>query len=207
MASITVPQGLLLERVLTIEIVRVTERAAVNAARLLEQLGYDRHTCDLASVAALLHDIGNLAGRANHASVGAFLAYQLLVERGVAVGDAADVMAAVANHDETEGGVPVNAISAALIIADKADIHRSRVRTPDSADYDIHDRVNHAVTKADLRFDPEKRLIALDLQVDTSDVSPEQVADLFANRFDLSRAAARFLGCEYVVEANGKPIR
>jgi uncharacterized protein len=180
---------------------------ATNAAKLLARLGYDRKTCDLAAVAGFLHDIGNCAGRVNHASVGASMAFQLLCERGVPDADAADVMAAIANHDETEGGTPVNAPAAALIIADKADIHRSRVRTRHEDAFDIHDKVNHGVVKSELAVEPERKLLRLSLTVDNSVVSDEEVAELFASRFDLCREAARFLGYDFLVEANGKPIR
>jgi len=179
---------------------------AVTGARLLRDLGYDEQTCDLAAVAGLLHDIGNCAGRPNHASVGATMAFGLLTERGVPAAAAADIMAAIANHDETEGGAPVNVPSAALILADKADIHRSRVRTRDRAEFDIHDRVNHAVVKSELAISRASKHISLALTVDESDVSVADVADLFASRFRLAEDAARYLGCTFAVVANGTPI-
>jgi putative nucleotidyltransferase with HDIG domain len=176
---------------------------AVNAGRLLSSLGYDRRECDLAASAALLHDIGNCAGRESHAAVGAAMAYQILTERGVPPADAADVMTAIGNHDEIEGGMPVSPASAALIIADKADIHRSRVRTRNPENFDIHDRVNYAVTKADLRVVRPQRRIILALEVDRQVATPEELADLFAVRFGMSEAAARFLGCRFDLEMNG----
>jgi len=180
---------------------------ATNAAKLLAALGYDAQTCDLAAVCGLLHDIGNLAGRNNHAAAGALLAYQLLIARNVSPAAAADVMAAIGNHDESEHGVPVNAPGAALIIADKADIHRSRVRVPRPEEFDMHDKANYAVTKAELDLAPREKQIALRLTVDTSIDNAEGIAELFALRFAMSDDAARFLGCTYEVSINGTSIR
>jgi uncharacterized protein len=180
---------------------------AVTAAKVLTLLGYDRRESDLAAVAGLLHDIGNCAGREGHAAVGATMAYQLLTGRGVTAADVADVMAAIGNHDETEGGVPVNPPGAALILADKADIHRSRVRTRVVDAFDVHDRVNHAVTKSELHVRPEHKHIWLELAVDRSVAGIEDVADLFASRFEMSDSAAQFLNCRYSVTINGEAIR
>ena len=123
---------------------------ALSGSRILAALGYDAHRCDLAAVAGFTHDLGNCAGRLGHASSGAVFVYQLLLARDVTVADAATIMTAIANHDEEEQGAAVDSVSAALIVADKADIHRSRVRTRDPEQFDVHDRVNFAVTKADL---------------------------------------------------------
>ncbi|HXM18699.1 MAG TPA: HD domain-containing protein [Candidatus Tumulicola sp.] len=180
---------------------------AVTAARVLRELGHDEHACDLAAVSGLLHDIGNAAGRNTHAAAGALLAYQLLVARGVSTMDAAEVMAAIGNHDETELGVPVSAHSAALILADKADVHRSRVRTRDPQAFDIHDKVNFAVTKAELDVDGAEKMIALRLSVDEAIGTREDINALFNQRFAMSDAAARFLGCDFSVIVNGTTLR
>jgi len=178
----------------------------VNAARVLADLGHDAHVCDLAAVAGLLHDLGNCAGRHGHAASGAVFVYNLLVARGVAVNDAATVMTAIGNHDELEQGSPVDPTSAALIIADKADIHRSRVRTRRHEEFDIHDRVNYSVTKAELRVDSATKNIGLYLQADVEFAQPADLLDLFSSRFAMSRSAAEYLGCTYSVIVNNQPI-
>ena len=177
---------------------------AVTAARVLATLGHDEQACDLAAVAGLLHDIGNVEGRDGHAAAGATMAYRLLLERGVSQDDAATVRDAVANHDEVEGGEPVSPPSAALIVADKADIHRSRVRTRRPEDFDIHDRVNFAVTRSRLDVHAVRKRIELKLAVEKAVATGEEVTDLFAARFAMSGSAAGFLGCSYVVDINGK---
>lgn len=180
---------------------------ARNASKLLAALGYDKHVCDLAAVAGLLHDIGNCAGRNNHASAGATLAFSLLSQRGVDLADLADIAAAIGNHDELEHGAPVSPPSAALIIADKADIHRSRVRMRDPESFDVHDRVNFAVTDSDLDVAAQMKSIELRLTADTAVATPAQIAELFEQRFVMSDAAARFLGCGFSVVINGITVR
>ena len=179
---------------------------AITASKLLADLGYDAHAADLAAVSGFMHDIGNAVGRHNHAASGAVLAYKLLTARGVATADAADIMAAIGNHDELEHGVPVNPQSAALILADKADIHRSRVRTRDPEAFDVHDRVNFSVVKSHLDVDPRAKTIALRLTTDPAEPSAD-IAELFEERFALSDQAARFLGCAYDVFVNGRTVR
>lgn len=179
---------------------------AVNGAKLLADLKHDDRAQELAAVAGLLHDIGNVVGRKTHAAAGAVMAYPLLTARGFPVEDAAEVVAAIGNHDETERGVPVNAVCAALIIADKADIHRSRVRTRDPNEFDVHDRVNHDVTKAELECDAAQNRIRLRLTADLAFAEQVEIADIFALRFALSDAAARLLGCTYEVTINGERL-
>lgn len=179
---------------------------AVNASRLLATLGYDAHQCDLAAVAGLMHDVGNGAGRSSHAAAGAVFVYQLLVARGVDVADAATIMGAVGNHDESEQGTAFDPVSAALIISDKADIHRSRVRTRKMEDFDIHDKVNYAVTKAELEAHAAAKAITLSLTSDVSFAGPADILDLFGQRFAMSRSAAGLLGCSYSVIVNDEPI-
>jgi uncharacterized protein len=178
---------------------------ARTAAKILEDLGYDEPTQDLTAIAALLHDIGNIAGRNSHAAAGATMSYALLTARGFSVADAADVAAAIGNHDESEKGVPVNVHGAALIIADKADIHRSRVRTR-ADEFDVHDRVNHAVTNAQLKTDAAEKHIALDLTADLTGATLAEILEIFESRFAMSVDAARFLGCSYAVRVNGERL-
>jgi uncharacterized protein len=175
---------------------------ALGASRLLATLGHTAHDCDLAAVAGLMHDLGNCAGRPTHAAAGAVFVYQLLIARGVSVADAAIIMTAVANHDENAQGAAVDAVSAGLIIADKADIHRSRVRTRDVNDFDVHDRVNYAITHADLNVDAAGKEIVLRLTADPNFAEAVDVLDLFNVRFAMSRSAAAMLGCTYGVVVN-----
>jgi metal-dependent HD superfamily phosphatase/phosphodiesterase len=179
---------------------------ALGASKLLAALGYAARECDLAAVAGLTHDLGNCAGRPAHAAAGAVFVYHLLSTRGVSVEDAATVMTAVANHDENAQGAAVDPVSAAVIIADKADIHRSRVRTPKQEDFDVHDRVNYAVTHADLDVLAPSKKIVLRLTADTNVAEASDIFDLFNVRFAMSAAAARVLGCSYSVVVNDTPI-
>ena len=176
----------------------------VTAARVLTSLGHDERAADLAAVSGLLHDIGNIGGREGHAAAGAAHAYTLLVDRGVCAEDAALVSDAIANHDEVEGGEPVSAPAAALIVADKADIHRSRVRTRRPEDFDIHDRVNFAVVKSRLDVHAVRNHIELMLVVDHMVATGSEVSELFAVRFAMSGAAAAYLGCTYLVDISGR---
>ena len=178
---------------------------AVNTSRLLAALGHDAHLCDLGAVAGLTHDIGNCAGRLRHASAGAVFVYQLLGARDVDVADAATIMTAIGNHDENEHGAAVDPVSAALIVADKADIHRSRVRTRRPEDFDVHDRVNYAVTKVELEADAAAKAITLRLTRDPDVASRADILDLFDQRFAMSRSAAAVLGCAYAVIIDGEP--
>ena len=177
---------------------------AVTSARVLSSLGHDDRDCDLAAVAGLLHDIGNVEGREGHAAAGATMSYRLLLDRGVAREHAAIVSAAIANHDEVEGGIPVSAPSAALIVADKADIHRSRVRTRGMNQFDIHDRVNYAVVKSRLDVLGARKRIELLLAIDEEVANGDEIAELFKLRFAMSASAANFLGCSYVIDFNGR---
>lgn len=173
---------------------------ARTAACLLRDLNYDPKSCDLAAVSGLLHDIGNASGRCGHAGAGAVLAYHMLTERGVSPEDAAIVMGAIGNHDEIEQGVPVSAPSAALILADKSDIHRSRVRTRQPERFDLHDRINHAVVRSALIVDAEQRTITLRLTFDAHDETGQELRELFAARLAMCRAAAAFLDCKFEIE-------
>ena len=135
------------------------------AGDILEKLGYDERTVELARIAGYMHDIGNAINRKAHAEYGGILANELLREMGMPLVDRLTVVAAISNHDESTGGA-MDAVSAALIIADKTDVRRSRVRVKERSLFDIHDRVNYAVTESVLKINKEKKTISLNLQVD-----------------------------------------
>jgi len=165
-----------------------------------EHLGAQGYT-ELAAIAGYLHDIGNVVNRRDHATAGAVLAFDLLLRAGMDAEDAAIVAGAIGNHEESTGE-PVNAVSAALIIADKADVHRSRVRNQNPATFDIHDRVNDASQHSFVRVDPERRLIMLELTIDLSKASVVDYFEIFLTRMLFIRKAAQFLGCGFQLFIN-----
>ena len=142
-------------------------KVANDAAYVLETLGYDEHEVELAKIAAYLHDIGNLVNRKEHAQSGAIMAFRLLDHLDMNAADISTVVSAIGNHDEGTGH-PVNAVSAALILADKSDVRRSRVRNTRKSAFDIHDRVNYSVQSSSLRISDDKRIITLNLSIDTA---------------------------------------
>lgn len=174
-----------------------------NSARfILTSLGHDARRAEIAAVAGYLHDIGNVVTREKHGQTGALLAKDILDELGFSNDEIAIVMGAVANHEESEGGRPVSAVSAAVIIADKSDVHRSRVRNPRSTSFDIHDRVNYAATSAEIHVSRREKLITLKLKID-ADVSPlMEYFEIFLTRMTLSRKAAEFLHCRFALVIN-----
>src|SRR5699024_8276388 len=141
-------------------------RVAELAGEILRTLGYDEHEIELARIAAYLHDIGNLVNRVDHSQSGAVMAFRILDHMDMDAADVATVVTAIGNHDEGTG-VPVNATAAALILADKSDVRRNRVRNRDIATFDIHDRVNYSVEHSALRVLPEEKVALLELTVDT----------------------------------------
>ena len=136
------------------------------AAKLLEDLGYDEHRVELARIAGYMHDIGNVVNRTDHAHSGAMLAYEILKEMGMNIDDRTEIMMAIGNHDEATG-TAVSDISAALILADKSDVHRDRVRNQNMSNFDKHDKVNYAVTNANFTLNKIERKVTLDLTIDT----------------------------------------
>ncbi|HHT9155627.1 MAG TPA: HD domain-containing protein [Candidatus Tripitaka sp. YC43] len=179
---------------------------AHNAGRILRELGYEEKSCELAAIAGYIHDIGNVVNRPSHPATGAYLAHQFLRELGMPLEDVLAVMGAVGNHDE-DSCEPVNVVSAALIIADKSDVHRSRVRSPKEIRFDIHDRVNYAVRRAELRLDTNKRTISLELDIDRDISDMVEYFEIFTTRMVACRRAAKLLGCTFevqVVQENGK---
>lgn len=178
-------------------------KVAETAAYVLTSLGYDAHTVELAKIAAHLHDIGNLVNRIEHSQSGAVMAFRILDNMGMAAEDIATVVTAIGNHDEGVG-VPVNAVSAALILADKSDVRRTRVRNSDIASFDIHDRVNYSVEDSRLEIDGEAKTISLILRIDTS-ISPIfDYFEIFVERMLLCRRAADKLGLSFGLVINGQ---
>ncbi len=175
------------------------------AQQALKTLGKNRREPDLAGIAGYLHDIGNLINREDHAQSGAMLAYELLKDLGMPLDELIQVMAAIGNHHE-EHADPVSNVSAALILADKADVHRSRVRNPSMIKFDIHDRVNYAVQKSVLDVIPEEKVIRLELTIDTSISQVMEYFEIFLSRMVVSRRAAEFLECSYELSVNGNRL-
>ncbi len=162
---------------------------AETAAYILETMGYSEHEVEIAKIAAYLHDIGNLVNRVDHSQSGAVMAFRILDEMGMSPTDLATVVTAIGNHDEGTG-VPVNAVAAALILADKSDVRRSRVRNQDPTTFDIHDRVNYSVERSQLRINTDKTLIKLKLQVDPRFSSVMDYFEIFLGRMTMCRRAA-----------------
>ena len=178
---------------------------AETAADLLSSLGYDAHTVELAKIAGYLHDIGNLVNRVDHSQSGALIAFRLLSQRGMAAEDIATVVTAIGNHEEGTG-VPVNAVSAALILSDKCDVRRTRVRNTDTATFDIHDRVNYSVTSSALSLDEAHTELTLSLTIDT-EISPVMdYFEIFLGRMIMCRKAADILGLQFRLEINGQSL-
>jgi len=178
-----------------------TAEVSAAAARILEGLGFDERAVELSRVAGYLHDIGNCLGRETHPSAGALIAMEILRELAFPPEDIAEVMEAISNHDEKVGFV-AGPVSAAVVLADKADARRSRVRArPEN--YDIHDRVNYSVMHSALAADREKQEIALRLEIDAGLGSPFEYFEIFMPRMLMCRQAAKALGCDFHLEING----
>jgi len=171
---------------------RHAERAGRVAFEILSKLGYGEEEAELASLAGYLHDIGNVVGRINHGQTGALIAQEILDDMGLETKKVVTIMGAIGNHEE-ETGEPTNPVSAALIIADKTDVHRTRVRNPKMVSFDIHDRVNYAVTESNLSIDPYERSITLHLRIDTKISQVMEYFEIFLSRMIICRRAAGFL--------------
>lgn len=182
----------------------VTKCAEV-AARILTQLGYTPKEVELARIAAYMHDIGNVVNRHDHALSGATMAFRILDKMGMAPEDVAVVVTAIGNHDE-HTAYPVNAVAAALILADKTDVRRSRVRNRDTIRFDIHDRVNYAVERSDVVLDTAGRTITLDLTIDTSICAVMDYFEIFLDRMLLCRKAAEYFGLDFKLTINGTAV-
>ena len=175
------------------------------AGYILETMGYDERTVELAKIAGYLHDIGNLVNRKDHSQSGAVMAWSILNDMGCDPAEVATIVTAIGNHDEGTG-VPVNAVAAALILADKADVRRSRVRNQDIATFDIHDRVNYSVKKSALKINEEKTIVKLKLTVDTRFGSVMDYFEIFMGRMILCRKAAERLGLQFRLIINEQQV-
>ena len=179
----------------------VAERAGL----ILKKLEYPEETIEFAKIAGFMHDIGNAVNRSRHAEYGAILANELLKGTDLSLEDRIMIMSAIGNHDESTGGA-TDPVSAALIIADKTDVRRNRVRDKDRAAFDIHDRVNYAVTEAKLKINKEKKLISLNLQIDESICTMYEYFDIFLGRMMMCRGAAEILNMKFRLTANGSKV-
>lgn len=180
-------------------------RVAETAKYILEELGYSQHEVELAMIAGYLHDIGNLVNRIEHSQSGAVMAFRILDNLNMPPEDIATVVTAIGNHDEGTG-IPVDAISAALILADKSDVRRNRVRNTDVASFDIHDRVNYSVKSSVLKINHDKTRIKLKLSVDTRYGSIMDYFEIFLARMILCRKAAEKLGLEFKLIINEQQL-
>lgn len=178
---------------------------AERAAYILKTLGYSEQEQELARIAGCMHDIGNAINRKNHAEYGALLANDILKGTDMPLADRMTVISAIGNHDESTGGAK-DAVSAALILADKSDVRRNRVRTQEREKFDIHDRVNFAVTGHNLKVDPLEKKIALNLQIDEQICTMYEYFDIFLNRMMMCRGAAEMLGAKFRLTVNGGKV-
>lgn len=202
-------RSLLRATTLQMEVLGYTEHAfrhcklvADRCGQVLEELGADQRMIELARISGYLHDIGNALARNDHAQYGAMMAYNLLRRMSLPVDEAVIVMMAIANHDEGIGK-PVSAPSAALILGDKTDVHRSRVTNRDLANFDIHDRVNYAVTRSALTVDAAARTATLSLEIDTEISAMMEYFEIFLTRMKMCQNAAAYLGLSFRLVING----
>ncbi len=175
------------------------------ARNVLRHLGYDKEYQELASIAGYMHDLGNVISRYDHAHTGAILARDILSRMGMPPADVAIIMGAIGSHGDDAGrlGEAVHPVGAALILADKSDVHRSRVRNPDPNSFDQHDRVNYAAESSFLRVDELNKTITLELSIDTSVAQVMHYFEIFLPRMLMSRRASEFLSCEFHITING----
>lgn len=178
---------------------------AETAGYILEMLGYDEITVELGKIAGYLHDIGNLVNRSEHSQSGAVMAWSILNDMGCQPAEIATIVTAIGNHDEGTG-VPVNPVAAALILADKADVRRSRVRNKDVSRFDIHDRVNYSVKKSQLKINEDRTIVKLKLSVDTQFGSVMDYFEIFMARMILCRKAAETLGLQFKLIINEQQL-
>lgn len=172
------------------------------ARNILLKLNYPKREVELAAIAGYMHDVGNVISRYDHGQSGATIAFYVLTRMGMPPDEIATVMSAIGNHEE-EYGHPVNSVAAALILADKSDVHRSRVRNQDFATFDIHDRVNYAVEHSFLRVNGQKRTITMELTIDIDIVPIMEYFEIFLSRMILCRRAADFLNTNFELVING----
>jgi hypothetical protein len=175
------------------------------ACNILNELDYPDRDAELAAIAGYLHDIGNVISRNEHGISGANLCFPILLNLGMPPNEVAVVISAIANHEESHGQ-PVNDVAAALIMADKSDVHRTRVRNPDFATFDIHDRINYAVEQAFLKVDSARRAITMDLSINIKVCPVMEYFEIFLTRMMLCRRAANFLNCHFELMINGSKL-
>ncbi len=180
-------------------------RCAQVAADILNQLGYDGHQQELSRIAGYMHDIGNVVNRHDHAQTGAVMAFRILDHMGMDPSDVAAVITAIGHHDEATA-FPVNPVAAALILADKTDVRRSRVRSKDPQSFDIHDRVNYAVERSGLTLDRAQGTITLSLTINTEGCAVMDYFEIFLDRMLLCRRAAERLGLRFQLDINGSHL-
>lgn len=178
---------------------------ARRAGYILKKFGYDAHDVEIVKIAGYMHDIGNAINRSHHAEYGSILAYDILKNTDLSLKDQVAIASAIGHHDESTGGA-TDPISAALIIADKTDVRRDRVREKPKASFDKHDRVNYAVTESKLKTNTEKNVIALNLQIDTKICTMYEYFDIFLGRMMMCRGAAEILGATFKLTANGVKV-
>lgn len=179
--------------------------AAERAGYILQKLGYDERLVELGRIAGYLHDIGNIINRTDHSQSGAIMAFRILDRMDFPPEEIAIIISAIGNHDEGTG-VPVNPVAAALIIADKSDVRRSRVRNKDNIQSDIHDRVNYSAIRSDVVIDDERTVLTLNLDVDTSVSSVMEYFEIFMKRMLLCRQASEKLGLTFHLVINGQRL-
>ncbi len=172
---------------------------------VLTRLDFPERMAQLGAIAGYLHDLGNFVSRTMHSQTGAAITYDLLRDMGMTYGEIGVILAAIGNHEE-EFGHPVNPAGAAVIVADKSDVHRSRVREKDPSLFDIHDRVNHAVEHSFLRVDAEARTLTLELTIDTELAGVMDYFEIFLSRMVMCRRAAEFLECQFKIDINGSKL-
>jgi metal-dependent HD superfamily phosphatase/phosphodiesterase len=178
-------------------------KVAEFASYILLSLGYDERLAELAKIAGYIHDIGNLVNRVDHSQSGALMAFRILDKMGMPPTEIATVVTAIGNHDEGTG-VPVSPLAAALILADKSDVRRSRVRNSDPSSFDIHDTVNYSVISSSLKIDTAERVVRLSLEIDTSVGSIMDFFEIFLVRMKLCRRAAEKLELSFELTINGQ---
>ena len=177
-------------------------RCAEVAGDLLAELGYDEHQIELCKIAAYMHDIGNVVNRHDHNVSGATMAFRILDNMGMEPEDVAAVITAIGHHDD-DTAFPVNAIAAALILADKTDVRRSRVRNRETINFDIHDRVNYAVERSEVSLDRDSKTFTLSLSINTEVCAVMDYFEIFLQRMLLCRKAAGFFGLTFKLDING----
>jgi uncharacterized protein len=175
------------------------------ASNILHRLGFDDHVAEVAGVAGFMHDIGNCVSRDSHWISAAFIARDVLARLGMPYADIATVMNAVGNHEE-DASDPATPAAAAVVLADKADVHHTRVRNPDPLAYDIHDRVNYASKRSFLRVDSESRMLTLEIEIDTTEIRLMEYFEIFLERMQLCRRAAAVLDAEFSLVINGTKL-